>query len=330
MTLQPSAEESKDTPAVAELKKMRPLLAWGLLGINGLWLLVAVQAFLFGGSEGTFRAEFANRAFLAFGEHPDLFGGFAGLLSIGLVGIPQIALPLLALALVSHLKPVVDTLAKPVLITVLAEYAVSVLFGLVAFIASFAIDLGSASRGTGRLLTESALYRLGLFALLGLAIYVAVKAALPYFNSPKAGQPFGGYGHQQGWPGGSGQQFFGGSADQPGQPSFQGQPGVPGQQPSQPNPPSYGHQLGQPSYGGHPGQHAAQPGYGGGPGGPGVPPVSGQPAQPGQPSYGGHPGQHAPQPGYGGGPGGPGGTGSSAVPPVSGQPGSWAAPPQNP
>lgn len=321
MALQPSAEESKDTPAVAELKKMRPLLAWGLLGINGLWLLVALQALLFGGSEGTFRSEFANRAFLAFGEHPDMFGGFAGLLSIGLVGIPQIALPLLALALVSHLKPVVDTLAKPVLITVLAEYAVSALFGLVAFIASFTIDLGSASRGTGRLLTESALYRLGLFALLGLAIYVAVKAALPYFNSPKAGQPFGSYGHQQGWPGASGQQFFGGSADQPGQPSFQGQPGVPGQQPSQP---SYGHQPGQPSYGGHPGQHAAQPGYGGGPG---VPPVSGQPAQPGQPSYGGRPGQHAPQPGYGG---GPGGTGSSAVPPVSGQPGSWAAPPQNP
>ncbi len=275
MALQPSAEESKDTPAVAELKKMRPLLAWGLLGINGLWLLVALQAFLFGGSEGTFRAEFANRALLAFGEHPDLFGGFAGLLSIGLVGIPQIALPLLALALVSHLKPVVDTLAKPVLITVLAEYAVSALFGLVAFIASFAIDLGGASRGTGRLLTESALYRLGLFALLGLAVYVAVRAALPYFNSPKAGQPFGSYGHQQGWPGGSGQQFFGGSTDQPGQPSFQGQPGVPSQQPSQP---SYGHQPGQQPYGSHPGQHAAQPGYPGGPASAAVPPpVSGQP-----------------------------------------------------
>ncbi len=323
MTLQPSAEDSKDTPAVEELKKMRPLLAWGLLGVNALWLLIALEAFLFEGEAA--RSDFAARSALAFGE-TGYASGFPGVLTIGLVGIPQIVLPLLALALVSHLKPVVDKLAKPVLITVLAQYAVSALFGLIAFIASFTVE----GEGQGRLLTESALYRVGLFVLLGLAGFIAMKAALPYFKRSNAAPQLGGYGQQGGWPGGPGQQFFGGPAageQQQGQPSFQGQPGVPGRGP-QPGQPPFGQPgqgspggppQGQPPYGGQPGQ----PPYGQGQ--PGQPPYGqgapGGPPQQGQPPFGGPP---QGQQGYGAGPGTP------ASPPVSGQPGAWGAPPPPP
>jgi len=324
VTLQPSAEDSKDTPAVEELKKIRPLLAWGLLGVNALWLLIAIEAFLFEG-EGA-RSDFAVRAALAFGETP-YAAGFPGLLTIGLVGIPQIVLPLLAVALVSHLKPVMGKLAKPVLITALVQYAVSALFGLIAFIASFTVE----GEDQGRLLTESAFYRVGLFVLLGLAAFIAVKAALPYFKNPDAALQFGGYPQQGDWSGAPGQQFFGGppageqQQGQHSQPSFQGQPGVPGRGP-QPGQPPYA-QPGQPPYGGQPGQpYGGQPGqpYGGQP----VQPSYGQPGQPpyAQPGQGvpGEPpqGQHH---GYGPGPGAP-----VAPPPVSGQPGGWGTqPPPN-
>jgi hypothetical protein len=299
---------------------MKPLLAWGLLGVNGLWLVISLQAFLFSGQKGSPRDDFALRALQAFGERPDLSGGLPGILSIGILGVPQIVLPLLAFGLVSYLKPVVEKVSKPVIITILAEYVVSALFGLVAFIASFTIK----GDKQGRVLTESALYRVGLFVLLGLAGFLVVKAALPYFKSANTGPQFGGYGQQGGWPGGPGQQFFGGPGGQPGQGQPQyGQPGVPGQ--GQP-------QYGQPSFQGQPGVPGQQPGMGQqgpgpagpvGPGGPGGAP--GQPGQ-GQPQYGqpGGPGQGQQpygQPGYGPGPGTP------PSGPVSG-PG-WGVPPQN-
>ncbi len=210
MTLQPSADEA---PAVEETKKIRPLLAWGLLGVNAMWLLIAIEAFLFEG-DGP-RSDFSTRALLAFGEHPDLTTGFPGASTIGLVGFAQIGLPLLAVLLLTHVRPVLPN-PKQFLITALIEYGISAVFGLVAFIATFTLD----GENRGRPLTETVFMRVGLFALLGLAALVVWKAAAPYLVRPAGygALPYGAFGQPGGWP------------QQPGQPGWpqQGQPGPSG------------------------------------------------------------------------------------------------------
>lgn len=252
VTLQPSDD---DAPAVQETKKIRPLLAWGLLGVNALWLLIILEAFLFPGDGA--RDTFSARALYAFGEQSAIVtdqnggAGFPGTLSLGFVGILQITLPLLAVLLITHIRPVVPN-AKPFLLTALIEYGVSALFGLIAFIATFTID----GNGLGRMLTESAFFRVGLFALLGMAGFVVWKAAAPYFVRPTGygpnaynafGQPGG---PPQGWP----QQPGPWSGQPPQQQGFGGPGGPPQGWPQQPAQ----HQLGPGQGGGQSG--AGQPG----------------------------------------------------------------------
>lgn len=242
MSLQPSAD---DAPAVETTRQLRPLIAWALLGVNGLWLLIALQKFLFPGDFA--QEEFSGRAFSTFGESTN-FGESqtAGLLSIGFAGILQIALPVLAVILLTHVRPAFPN-PKIFLFVVLGEFAVSALFGLLSFFVTFSLDV----ENMGRLFFEMAMFRLGLLALLGVAAFWTFKIAQPHLAS----RPQYGYGAGQGW--GGPQQ--GGWPQQGGQPQQGGWP-----------------------QGGQPG--AAGPQQGGWPQqGPAGQPVSGQPGQPGQP-----------------------------------------------
>lgn len=261
MSLQPSADES---PAVETTKQLRPILAWGLLGANALFLLFSIQA-LFIPGEGL-REDFAGRAFNTLGLGLNVTLG-TGALTVGFLGIIQLLLPVGAVLLTTHMKPVVVG-AKVFLMTALAQIGVSLLFGVIALLGTFSLEEGDVAGGSvdgvGRFLTETAFYSLAMLALFGIAGFWTYKVAQPHLQStPNYG---GGYGQpmQGGWPQ-QGQQQWPQQGQQAGWPQ-QGQPEQQwpqGQvQPGQPQQSQPGQQWPQP---GQPGQQGQQPQQGGWP-----------------------------------------------------------------
>ncbi|NUS72403.1 MAG: hypothetical protein HOQ05_03250 [Corynebacteriales bacterium] len=250
MSLQPSADESA---AVETTKQMRPILAWGLLGANAVFLLFALQALLIPG-EGAREDEFAVRAFNTLGFSIDLFTLGTGIMTVGFLGVLQLLLPVVAVLLTTHVKPAVSGV-KTFLLVALGEIGVSLLFGLVAFFGAFSLD----EDNVGRLLTETAFFGLAMFALFGIAAFWMYKIAQPHLQStPNYG---GGYGQQQGgwpaqgqqqWPAQGQQQAWPQPGQQPEQPQQQAWP----QQPAQPQQP----QPGQPQPGQQQWPQQGQPG----------------------------------------------------------------------
>lgn len=143
---------------------LRELIAFVLLAGNGVFLVLGFSGLFFvldrWGSEFGLRSE-------------AVFSTFVGPYSLGL--------PIVAMLLATHVYPMVRR-SKAVLITVLAELAVSAFFGLVTFLGAFANDLASA-----RATVEGLLWRSVWLAFLIFACIVAVRLWLGLYPAAKAG-----------------------------------------------------------------------------------------------------------------------------------------------
>ncbi|RKN43357.1 hypothetical protein [Micromonospora endolithica] len=256
---------------------LREPAALVLLGANAVFLFVGLVRLLAPAQYGTFTGR-AGSSFFAF------------------VGVEAVALPLLAVLLATHIRPVVPR-AKLITQVALAEYAVSAVLGAFTFLIWTVGRLAEGEVLDSFLGLLVRLAWLGILAVAGWAVYT-IWRTLYHVPRPKP-QP-GVYGQPQpGWPASSGWSTPG----QPGHPGgpVPGQPGHPGGpvpgQPGYPGPGGYGYPgAGQP--GGHPG--AAQPGW----------PAPGQYGQP-------YPG--VPQPGH-----------PQSAPPADASPPANPAPPVNP
>jgi hypothetical protein len=250
------------------------LAALVLLAVNALFLLLTVLDFILalGGDGFTARA---NAHFESF------------------VGLTSIALPLIAVLIATHIRPVVPH-GRMITVLAIAEYAVSGLFGLIAIFAGFLGTLVNApsfdSDGAVRQALTGFLGRIGMFALLALAAFLVLRVYLGLYSAPRPAHhpgypPYGqaaGYGYPQGaghaYPQGAGQpypQAAGHAHPQYGPPEASPQPahGQPGNvqpetaQPANPQPGNAqaGHQhSGQapPAQGQHFGSHGGEPDYG--------------------------------------------------------------------
>lgn len=225
MTTQPEPAPTEKVQANEITKPLRELVALVLVGANALFLLaglidLAVPASRF-----------------------DTFGSRAGSGFFEFVGLTTILLPLLAVLLVTHIRPV-PARAKLITIAALAEYGLSALLGLVTLIAWF---FHSASDFTFRYVFSGLLDRVALLAIIAVAALLIVKVWQALFTAPKPqplvygspqyGQPAypqqGGYqqyyGQQPGYPTGY-PQAYGQPAAQPGvQPGAAAQPAPAGQ-----------------------------------------------------------------------------------------------------
>ncbi|WP_200209340.1 hypothetical protein [Micromonospora coerulea] len=275
----PAEPASTDATQASQLTKpLRELAALVLLGANAVLLLV-----------GLFRLLVPAAGYSTF----DLR---AGNTFFTFVGVESIVLPVLAVLLATHVRPVLPK-AKLITQVALAEYAVGALFGALTFLIWLVGRLAEAEvlDALLGLLTRAAF--LAIFAVAGYVVFT-VWRALYYTPKPKP-QP-GVYGQPQpGWP-----QQPGGYPGQPGGYPAGGQGGYPAAGypgPNQPGgyppPASYG-QPNPPA----PPFHTAPP-YGGAPqsappaGAPYSPPPFGQPpsadptqAIPRQPAEFGQPG----------------------------------------
>jgi len=249
----PSGESTGEEKQASQFTKpLREPIALVLLGATAILLFLALIRLVPVGYNGPV------------GRYLDFVGGrfdeFVNLLTIGL--------PLLAVLLATHVRPMIPR-AKLITLAALALYAVAAFFGLIfGLLLGFAASLSDErltldfTEGSWRGALETALARLAILALLAIAAVVVFRIwqGLFYVPRPKpVPTPPGVYGQPtyQGYP----QQY-------------QQQPGYPQQQPP------YGQPYGQPGYG-------QQPGY---------PAAPGQP-QPGQPQPGQQPAGY-PQQGY--------------------------------
>jgi hypothetical protein len=244
---------------------LRELAAFTLVGVNAVWLFLALVDLLAGptviGSD-VFSTDipFDRRAVF-------LFDSFAGLVPI--------LLPLVAVLITTHITPVAAH-SRVVTLIALIEYGVSGLFGVICLFAAFA-GLVSETDGTAvRAGIETFLRGLAMLALLGVAGLVVLRVFIGMFTAPRPvpvayapagyppyGQPgYPGYGPPQPYPG-YGPGVYGSSTAPPppyAQPApFAPPPPVPF---TQPPPPGFG----QP------------PGY--------VPPPTSAYGEPASPSYG--------------------------------------------
>jgi len=229
VTTNVSEQAPAEDRARSAFQKIRLPAALALLAVNALWLLIAIEQLLVPSEANTF----SDRAYFTFNNF---------------VGVPAIVLPLLAVLLAVAIRPALGTLTRPIVIAALAQYAVSLLFGLIAFLGSLVYFSGSEELGEtrSRRLVENAFDALGSLALLAVATLglVWVLRALLGPRKPKPPAYPGG----APWAGGA-QQPYG----QPGYPAdvygqqYQGQAG-------------YGGYAPQPSYGQQPAdQHQAYP-----------------------------------------------------------------------
>ncbi|MEV6527174.1 hypothetical protein AB0M43_35110 [Longispora sp. NPDC051575] len=240
----------------------RPLAALALVAVAGLLLVINVFQLLLvteNWAEG-----FTSRANANFS---------------GFVGLQATILPLLAVLIVTHIKPVAQN-AKTITLIALVEYGVGALFGLITLIAGTLAKFDSVEVSSGAYSTLDVVYDIfvdiGTFALFGLAAFLVFRVfagvyvtprppkpvAQPYPQQqqqgypqqgyPQGGQPQAGYGQpqQQGYPAQQqyGQPAYGQQQPQYGQPAPASAPPAYGQQPQygQPATPPYGQ---QPQYG---------------------------------------------------------------------------------
>jgi hypothetical protein len=260
----PAAAQSSEKDAVQFTAPYRELAALILVGAASVLLFLAfVDLFVqFSG----WASEFGNRA-------DRDFDGFVGLLTI--------VLPLGAVLLATHVKPVVKQ-AKLITLVALIDYGVAALFGIITLFASFihGVQGQFGQSGSFRDSFIVLLARLVMLGLLAFAAFLVWRVWQGVYAVPRPAPQSYGYGQPgvYGQPGGYGQPGVYGQPGQPGQPGY-GQPGQPGVY-GQPGQPGYG-AYGQPGYGqpGY-GQPAGyQPGYPGGYQAPG-----GSPAAPGTPA----------------------------------------------
>ncbi|GIG57247.1 hypothetical protein Lfu02_16190 [Longispora fulva] len=249
------------TPTTAEeksaadfTKPYRSLAALVLVSVAGLLLFVNVLHLLLATDGWAYG--FTSRAFLGF----DNF-----------VGVTSIALPLVAVLIATHVKPMTQN-AKLITLIALVEYGVGALFGLITLIAGqlYAFErAGAGSEHPGA--TDDTLSvifgilgDLGMFALFGLAVFFVFRVYAGVFVAQRPPKPVAqpayppqGYGQpQQGYP----PQGYGQQPQQPqqqyGQPAYGQQPY--GQQGYAPTaapasaPPAYGQTT--PPYGQQPQQ----------------------------------------------------------------------------
>ncbi|MEV0648902.1 hypothetical protein AB0I28_26975 [Phytomonospora sp. NPDC050363] len=238
MTSQTTDTADKETAAVST-KPLRPIIAIALIAASGLMILLNLVQVLLAETFSTAAssARISDNAVILFG-------------------------PVLAVLLVSHVKPVLGE-SKVFSLVALIEYGLVLLLDLI-FLVVRIIETGS-STDAGDLIV-AVLFHLTYMALAGVALFVVLKVFL-HFQPPKPVAPQYGYGQQPQY----GQQPYG-------QQQY-GQQQPYGQQPQQqPNPygqpPAEQHQApqGQPPQG--------QPQYG-----QPQPPPYGQP-QPPQQQYG--------------------------------------------
>ncbi|MGN9774197.1 hypothetical protein ACTMS0_00230 [Micromonospora sp. H33] len=220
------------TPASQLTRPLREPAAFVLLGANAVFLFVGLIRLLAPTGFGTFTGR-AGSAFFAF------------------AGIEAVVLPLLAVLLATHLRPVVPK-AKLITQVAVGEYAVSAaLGGLTFLIWSF----GRLAEGEVTDAFLGVLTRLAGLALLLIAGYAVYRIWRTLYHVPKPKPQPGVYGTPQpGWPGQpgghSGQPVHPGqSGGHPGQPVHPGQPGWPGagQSGGWTAPTQYGAPYGQPT-----------------------------------------------------------------------------------
>jgi hypothetical protein len=292
-----SADEKLGTE---QTRPLRLPIAMALLLVNLVWLLISLEQFLIPiekVSEFSTVPGFAERARLHFLD----FSGFLPIL-----------LPLIAVLLVTHFRPVLPA-ARLVVVLAIGQYAFSVLFAAITFVGAFFYkSTYTDSKGkttvyyTWRSAVEDGFERIGWLVLLGVAIFVVVKVALPMLRGEPKPDRLAAYGQVN-----RGQQAYGqpgygqpGAGQPGGQPTYgpQGYPqqpaptqqGYPQPGPPQQPPPGYP-QPGAPQQ--HPGapQAYGAPQHGGQPvsAPPNFAPQVSAPPQPGQPygapTHGGQP-----------------------------------------
>ena len=161
MTTEPSVDAKL---AIEQTRALRLPVALTLLLVNLFWLLIAVEQFLIPQERLDSPPGFGARAWASFDD-------FAGL--------APILLPLIAVLLVTHIAPVVAE-AKILLVAALAEYGISGLFAVIAFLAGF-----FAPGHSGRSLVEDGFTGLGSLILLGVVTFVVFRIAQALFRGEK-------------------------------------------------------------------------------------------------------------------------------------------------
>ena len=169
-------------------KPLRLPIAMVLLLVNLFWLLIAIERYLIprdAVSEYDSVPNFAERSRDSF---------------LDLSGVVPIVLPLLAVLIVTHVRPLLPA-AKPVVLVALVEYGLAALFGLVAFVSAFFYkstytnsDGKTTVYYTWRSTVEDGFRRLLWLVLLGVVIAFVIKAALPLFRGAPKPDRFAAYG----------------------------------------------------------------------------------------------------------------------------------------
>jgi hypothetical protein len=169
VTLQPNHSDLSSrvttevgTPARQITEPLREISALALLAVNAVLLLLGVVDLL--AVIDGWASDFGLRSAAAFPR-------FVGPVALGL--------PIAALLIATHVAPMVAR-TRLVVLTVVAQYAVSAVFGAVTFLGAFAYDLRSA-RATLEGLLERGVW-LGLLIVLG---SVATRVWLGLFPPPK-------------------------------------------------------------------------------------------------------------------------------------------------
>ena len=215
--------------ATEQTNPLRLPVALALLLVNLVWLLISLEQFLI-----------PREAVNEFDSVPD-FAERSRQHFLSFAGLWPMILPLIAVLLVTHFKPVLAT-AKLVVVLAVGQYAFSALFALITFVGAFFYkSTYTDSKGTTtvyytwRSAVEDGFERIGALVLLAIVMFVVVKIALPLLRGePKpdrlAAYGQGNYGQQQGFgQAGHAQPGYGQPAYGQ-QPSYgpQGQPQPPG------------------------------------------------------------------------------------------------------
>ncbi|MBQ1074620.1 hypothetical protein KBX06_15800 [Micromonospora sp. C31] len=175
----PAEPASTDATQASQLTRpLRELAAFVLLGANAVFLFVGLIRLVTPTEYST-------------------FGGRAGNAFYAFIGLESVFLPLLAVLLVTHVKPPVPK-AKLITQVALGEYAVSALFGGLTFL-FWTVD----RLAEGEILDAflGLLSRVAWLALFAVAAYVVFKIWRTLYHVPKPKPQPGMYGQPQpGWP----------------------------------------------------------------------------------------------------------------------------------
>jgi hypothetical protein len=154
--------DSGGTPARQLTEPMRELCVFALLAGNAVFLLLGLTRLLL--VVDGWGSQFGPRSVNAFPTF---------------VGPVSLALPMAAMLLATHISPMVAR-SRAVVLTVLVEYGVSALFGLITFLGAFAQGLFSA-----RATVEGTLERGVWLGFLVVAGAVALRLQLGLFPRPR-------------------------------------------------------------------------------------------------------------------------------------------------